>query len=322
MDDILHLKTIGDLHKFLDAGAAHHPLVAVLDFCKQHHPNSGEIRIRSDFYSIIFKNYCRNQIRYGRNTLDFQDGSLVCIAPNQVITIDNDIEVKNDMLGWGLFFHPDLIRGSGLGSKMKDYSFFSYEISEALHLSDKEKKILFDCVLKIQEELTQNIDGYSQALLVSTIELLLNYCSRYYGRQFITRRSVNLAIVARVEEILKGYYNDENKSINKTPSVKDLAEKVNLSSGYLSDLLKKETGRNAMDHIHYYVIEQAKNSLSQSNQSVSEIAYSLGFEYPQYFSRLFKQKTGKTPQEYRFQLPVKLYGSKVEERSNIKTIEK
>jgi AraC-like DNA-binding protein len=226
------------------------------------------------------------------------------------------------MLGWGLFFHPDLIRGSGLGSKMKDYSFFSYEISEALHLSDKEKKILFDCVLKIQEELTQNIDGYSQALLVSTIELLLNYCSRYYGRQFITRRSVNLAIVARVEEILKGYYNDENKSINKTPSVKDLAEKVHLSPGYLSDLLKKETGRNAMDHIHCFVIEQAKNSLSQSNLSVSEIAYSLGFEYPQYFSRLFKQKTGKTPQEYRFQLPVKLYGSKVEERSNIKTIEK
>jgi AraC-like DNA-binding protein len=216
-----------------------------------------------------------------------------------VITIDNDVEVKEDMMGWGLFFHPDLIRGSALGSKMKDYSFFSYEMSEALHLSDKEKQLLHDCIVKIQGELTQNIDSYSQVLIASNIELLLNYCSRYYGRQFITRKSANLDVVSKVEDVLKGYFENEEKRNEGMPSVKYLANTVNLSPSYLSDLLKRETGLNAQDHIHYFVIEQAKNILLQTNQSVSEIAYSLGFEYPQYFSRLFKQKTGKTPLEYR-----------------------
>lgn len=299
MNDILHLKSISDLYRFLNLGYAEHPLIAVVDFSKVIEHTTDEIRIKTDFYSIIFKNYCRNHIRYGRKTLDFQDGSLVCIAPNHAITIDNDIEIKEEMMGWGLFFHPDLIRGTALGSRMKEYSFFSYEISEALHLSDKEKQLLYDCIMKIQGELMQNFDGYSQVLMVSNIELLLNYCSRYYGRQFITRKSENLDVVSKVEKILKAYFESEEKRNEGMPTVKDLASKVNLSSGYLSDLLKKETGLHAQDHIHYFMIEQAKNILLQTNQSVSEIAYSLGFEYPQYFSRLFKQKTGKTPLEYR-----------------------
>ena len=299
MSEILQLKTISDLYKFLSLGYAEHPLIAVVDFSKVIEHAKDEIRIKTDFYSIMFKNYCRNHIRYGRKTLDFQDGSLVCMAPNHLITIDNDIEVKENMIGWGLFFHPDLVRGTSLGFKMKDFSFFSYEISEALHLSDKEKQLLYDCILKIKEELTQNIDGYSQTLIVSNIELLLNYCSRYYGRQFITRKSVNLDVVSKVENILKGFFENEEKRNDGIPSVKELANKVNLSPSYLSDLLKRETGLNAQDHIHYFVIEQAKNILLQTNHSVSEIAYSLGFEYPQYFSRLFKQKTGKTPLEYR-----------------------
>lgn len=299
MSNILHLKTISDLYRFLDLGYAKHPLIAVVDFSSVIEHIKEEITIKTDFYSIMFKNYCRNHIRYGRKTLDFQDGSLICIAPNHIITIDNDIEIKGDMMGWGLFFHPDLIRGTALGEKMKDYSFFSYEISESLHLSEKEKLLLYDCILKIQEELTQNIDSYSQTLMVSNIELLLNYCSRYYGRQFITRKSANRNVVAKVEKILKSYFESIEKKNEGMPSVKYLAGKVNLSPGYLSDLLKKETGLNAQDHIHYSIIEQAKNILIQTNQSVSEIAYSLGFEYPQYFSRLFKQKTGKTPLEYR-----------------------
>jgi AraC-like DNA-binding protein len=172
-------------------------------------------------------------------------------------------------------------------------------MSEALHLSEKEKQLLYDCILKIEGELTQNIDSYSQVLIASNIELLLNYCSRYYGRQFITRKSANLDVVSNVEDILKGYFENEDRGNERMPSVKYLAGKVNLSPSYLSDLLKRETGLNAQDHIHYFVIEQAKNILLQTNQSVSEIAYSLGFEYPQYFSRLFKQKTGKTPLEYR-----------------------
>jgi len=299
MNDLLHLKTISDLYKFLNLGYAQHPLVAIVDFSKTIEYITEEISIKTDFYSILFKNYCRNHIRYGRKTLDFQDGSLVCLAPNRVITIDTDVEVKEDMMGWGLFFHPDLIRGSALGNKIKDYSFFSYEMSEALHLSEKEKQLLYDCILKIEGELIQNIDSYSQVLIASNIELLLNYCSRYYGRQFITRKSANLDVVSNVENILKGYFKNEDRGNERMPSVKYLASKVNLSPSYLSDLLKRETGLNAQDHIHYFVIEQAKNILLQTNQSVSEIAYSLGFEYPQYFSRLFKQKTGKTPIEFR-----------------------
>ncbi len=299
MNDILHLKTISDLYRFLNLGYAEHPLIAIVDFSKVIEHTSDEIKIKTDFYSIMFKNYCRNHIRYGRKTLDFQDGSLVCISPNHIITMDNDIEVKDDIMGWGLFFHPDLIRGSTLGTKMKDYSFFSYHISEALHLSEKEKQLLYDCIQKIQAELSQNIDGYSQLLMVSNIELLLNYCTRYYGRQFITRKSANQDLVNKVESELRNYIENEDKRIAGMPSVKDLAEKVNLSPSYLSDLLRRETGLNAQDHIHYFLIEQAKSFLLQTNQSVSEIAYSLGFEYPQYFSRLFKQKTGKTPLEFR-----------------------
>jgi AraC-like DNA-binding protein len=274
-------------------------MIGVVDFSKTLEHSNTEIRIKTDFYSVMFKNYCRNHIRYGRKTIDFQDGSLVCIAPNHVITIDNDTDVKEDMMGWGLFFHPDLIRGTSLGMKIKDYTFFSYEISEALHLSDKEKQLLYDCILKIKGELTQNIDNFSQLLMVNNVELLLNYCSRYYSRQFITRKSVNLAVVSKVEYILKDYYSGEEKLDIGIPSVKHLSARLNLSPGYLSDLLKKETGLNAQDYIHYFVIEQAKNTLIQTDLSVSEIAYSLGFEYPQYFSRLFKQKTGKTPLEYR-----------------------
>ncbi|MCE2790738.1 MAG: helix-turn-helix transcriptional regulator [Saprospiraceae bacterium] len=300
MSDLIHLKTISDLYRFLKLGFAEHPLVAVVDFSKLADHATEDVRIKPSFYSILFKNYCRNHIRYGRKALDFQDGSLVCIAPNHIVTIDNDIEVNEDMLGWGLFFHPDFIRGTSLGGKMREYTFFSYEISEALHLSDKEKQLLYECILKIQVELTQNMDGYSQDLIVSNIELLLNYCARYYSRQFFTRKNANLDVVSKVDHILRAYFENEETRNSGVPTVKELAGKVNLSPNYLSDLLKRETGLNAQDHIHYFIIEQAKNILMQTNQSVSEVAFSLGFEYPQYFSRLFKQKTGKTPLEYRF----------------------
>jgi AraC-like DNA-binding protein len=201
-------------------------------------------------------------------------------------------------MGWGLFFHPDLIRNTSLNAKMKDYSFFSYEIAEALHLSEKEKQLLFECIVKIQSELKENIDDYSQTIIVSTIELLLNYCNRFYGRQFITRKATNRDILEKVEVLLKEYFSNKRDSFG-LPTVKYLADAVNLSPGYLGDLLKKETGLNAQEHIHHYIIEAAKNILLNSSQSISEIAFQLGFEYPQYFSRLFKQKTGTTPLEYR-----------------------
>lgn len=300
MSAFIHLHTISDLFRFFQLeNRLQHPLIAVIDFSEVNEHINEETRISLDFYALIFKNYNRNNIKYGRKVVDFQDGSLICLAPNQVLEMDNDIEVSPTMEGWGVFFHPDLIRATSLNEKLKDYSFFSYEIKEALHLSEKEKQILHDCILKIGEELKENIDIHSQDIIVSTIELLLNYCSRFYGRQFITRKNSNNSVVIQVEKILNDYFNEKNIKEKGLPTVKYLAEQVYLSSGYLSDLLKRETGKNAQDHIHFYLIEEAKNVLLNSNKSIGEIAYSLGFEYPQYFNKLFKQKTGKTPVEFR-----------------------
>lgn len=300
MNEFVHLQKISDLFKLFQLDTTiQHPLIAVIDFGKvDDYVNEG-IKVSADFYCIIFKNYNRNYLKYGRKIVDFQDGSLICIAPNQVVEMDYDIELSENMMGWGLFFHPDLIRSTPLNDHIKNYNFFSYEISEALHLSEKEKQILYDCVIKIQTELQENIDVHSQAIIVSSLELLLNYCSRFYGRQFITRKSSNNAVVVQIEKILNEYFKRNDISEKGLPTVKYLAEQVNLSPGYLSDLLKKETGKNTQDHIHFYLIEEAKNILLNTNRSVGEIAYSLGFEYPQYFNKLFKKKTGKTPIEFR-----------------------
>lgn len=301
MSKFIYLQTISELFKLFGQGNNfHHPLVAVVDFAKVNGHVSGGMKISADFYSVMFKNYSKNNIRYGRMPFDFDNGSLICMAPGQVIEMNNDPDGSaEDMLGWGLFFHPDLIRATALNGKMQEYSFFSYEMSEALHLSEKEKQVLYDCVLKIAAELQENIDVHSRDILVSTIELLLNYCSRFYGRQFITRSSSNNAVVVQVERFLREYYKRKDLNERGLPTVKSLADQVYLSPGYLSDLLKKETGKNAQDHIHFYLIEEAKNLLLGTQKSVGEIAYSLGFEYPQYFNKLFKQKTGKTAIAFR-----------------------
>lgn len=298
MKPILHLHSIADISNFMES-QTRHPLVEVIDFSKIDEQIEEGTRISCDFYIVMFKNYCANKFRYGRQTYDFQDGSLVCIAPKQVLIMDTEVERKENKMGWGLFFHPDLIRGTSLGSKMKNYSFFSYETNEALHLSDKEKQVLYDTVQKINTELSENIDQHSQTLIVSNIELLLNYCTRYYDRQFITRKTVNSDTLSMVDSILVNYFQSAELSEKRLPTVKYLADQVHLSSNYLSDLLKRETGMNAMDRIHYYLIEEAKNLLLTTNKTVGELAFDLGFEYPQYFSRLFKSKTGVTPVEYR-----------------------
>lgn len=299
MNELLHLQTISDFcNLFKPSEGMRHPLIAVVDFSKiKGHVGDGTM-ISADFYSIMYKTY-QDTVRYGRKPFDFQNGSLICMAPNQVIEMDNEVDSSVDMTGWGLFFHPDLIRGTSLNHKMKDYSFLSYQVSEALHLSEKEQQTLRECVLKIDAELQENIDVYSQEIIVSTIELLLNYCTRFYGRQFITRKMSNNSVVAQVEQLLTEYFKRNQIQEQGLPTVKFLADQVNLSPGYLSDLLKKETGKNTQDHIHFYLINEAKNILLSTNKSVSEIAYSLGFEYPQYFNKLFKQKTGKTPIEFR-----------------------
>lgn len=299
MNNIIHLETISDLHKMLPKSIVKHPLITIIDFTKFDEIFEEGIKISLGFYSIMFKNYCINKLKYGRQTYDFQEGSLICMAPKQVITLDETVEKKPDVFGWGIFFHPDLIRGTSLGKNIKEYTFFSYEKNEALHLSEKEKQILYDCVQKIETELQENIDKHSQTLIVSNLELLLNYCARYYDRQFITRKNVNSDILAKVEEILEEYFHSNNLNEKGLPTVKYLADKVCLSPNYLSDLLKKETGINAQDLIHYHLIEESKNLLLSSNKSISDLSFSLGFEYPQYFSRFFKAKTGMTPIEFR-----------------------
>jgi AraC-like DNA-binding protein len=296
---MIHLRSIGDLHKLFDLGNSFHPLVTVLDFSQVTEVVEQHSKITTDFYSILFKNYCKNTIRYGRKAIDFQDGNLICIAPNQVIEIDNEVEERDDRMGWGLFFHPDLIRSTSLNDKINDYGFFLYDVSEALHLSDKEKTILVDSVKKIQHELQENIDIHSQQIIVSTIELLLSYCQRFYGRQLITRSQTNTSIVSQIQDLLKQSITDSRISELGLPTVKYLAAKVHLSPNYLSDLLKKETGSTAQDLIHAHLLEEAKRLLIHSEKNVSEIAFDLGFAYPQYFNKLFKKKTGITPLAFR-----------------------
>ncbi|MCH7408152.1 helix-turn-helix transcriptional regulator [Belliella sp. DSM 111904] len=300
MSEFIHLKTISDLFKlFRLEQNIQHPLVGVVDFSEVEEHISGATKVTGDFYSIMFKNYSKNNIKYGRHVFDFQNGSLICMSPNQIIEMDYDIEDVGNMLGWGLYFHADLIRATSLGSKMKAYHFFSYEISEALHLSEKEKQILYDCVLKVQLELKENIDGHSQNIIVSTIELLLNYCSRFYGRQFITRKAINHDILSRMERLLDNYFEQEVTLQKGLPTVEYLAGKLNLSPRYLGDLLRSLTGQNAQQHIHGKLIEKAKDYLTATNLSISEIAYQLGFEHSQSFSKLFKAKTQFSPLEFR-----------------------
>ena len=201
--------------------------------------------------------------------------------------------------GWTLAFHPDLIRKSTLSDKIDQYSFFDYDVNEALHLSDDELKTIEQLLDKIVREYSQNLDRHSQNLIISNIELLLDYCARLYDRQFYTRTNINTDIVSKFENLLKAYYQSEKVDELGIPNVQYMARELNLSSNYLSDLLKKETGKTTQEHIHLYVVEKAKNFLLNSNSSISEIGYSLGFDYPQHFSNLFKSKTGLSPSEYR-----------------------
>lgn len=294
---IVKIKSIIELHQFLDLESPKHPLITVIDATKfVIKPEMMEMRFSADLYSVSLKDgHCG--MHYGRKHSDFDRGVMVFAKPNQIFTpSDEPHEITG---GWMLVFHPDLIRKFNLGSEIDDYSFFSYEENEALHLSEDEESILNDSIRNIKEEYNQRIDDYSQKVMVSNIELLLSYCTRFYNRQFNTRSQQNSEILSQVELHLKEYFESGQLSEYGVPSVKYFAEQVNLSSNYLSDVLKKETGRSAKDHINDFLIKKAKSMLVNSGDSVSEIAYALGFNYPHYFSRLFKTKTGISPNKYR-----------------------
>lgn len=294
---IIKFESVSDLHKGLNLEKPKHPLISVIDASKlEMKPEMIGQRLSSNLFTISLKDgYCGMQ--YGRGHYDFEEGVLVFMSPNQVITMTK--ESITNVEGWMLVFHPDLIRRYTLGAEIDNYSFFSYEANEALHLSEDERTVLSDCIRNIQEEYNQRIDDYSQKVMVSNIELLLSYCTRFYNRQFNTRSNQNSEIVTQVETHLKAYFGSGQLSEYGVPSVQYFADKVHLSSNYLSDVLKKETGRSAKDHINDFLIKKAKSMLVNSDDSVSEIAYALGFNYPHYFSRLFKTKTGVSPNKFR-----------------------
>jgi YesN/AraC family two-component response regulator len=249
-------------------------------------------------YAVFLKDAKCGNMTYGCNNYDYEEGSLIFVAPGQVYGIEDDGQKRKGM-GQALIFHPDLIHGTSLGRNIKDYSFFSYEVNEALHLSARERAIVNDCFEKINYELEHAIDTHSKTLIVSYIELFLNYCKRFYERQFITRSHVNKDVLARFEKILDEYYSSEKASESGPPSVSFCAEKLFLSANYLGDLLKKETGKSAQEHIQLKLIDVAKEKIYDPNKSISDIAYELGFKYPQHFTRMFKKNTGLTPNKFR-----------------------
>lgn len=297
-DSITHIKSIAQLHESMGRSKPSHPLISIIDVSTIE---IGEewvgLKMTSDFYTIALKDKSCG-LHYGRNHYDFDEGVLIFTAPNQVMSVEHTQEL-NEIQGWMLFFHPDLIRHTPLGEAIDDYSFFSYDVHEALHLSDVEQRIISDCVAMMDTEISERIDNHSQRVIVSSLELLLNYSLRYYERQFNTRTSQNKDLVSKMETLMKSYYKAGNFTTSGVPSVAYFADKVSLSANYLSDLLKKETGFSAKEHINNFIVDKAKTLLLNSSDSISGIAYTLGFNYPHYFSRLFKRKTGLTPQEYR-----------------------
>ncbi len=300
MEKIINLDNVSE-HNAANNHKTLHPLVSVLDYSKASPRDWGDadtIRFQHSLYSIILKDVKCGDLKYGRNYYDYQAGTLVFIAPNQFTIIDNPKVIYQPM-GYGLVFHPDLIRGTSLAKNIQEYNFFSYQSNEALHLSDDERLMILDIFAKIEFELKQPIDKHSKKLIANNIELFLNYCQRFYDRQFITRDIAHKGILEKFEELLNSYFTSDKPQTVGLPSVAYFADELNLSANYFGDLIKRETGQSAKDYIQNKTIEVAKNTIFESDKTVNEIAYQLGFKYPQHFTRLFKQKVGATPNEFR-----------------------
>ena len=296
MDQVMRLDQVRQYNELLHVETLH-PLVSVIDFsqCRM----TEHIRFSFGFYAIFLKEVRCGDLTYGRSTYDYQEGTLVCLAPGQCIGIDNR-GVKFQPKGWALLFHPDLLRGTELGRNIRRYTFFSYEVREALHLSEQERQTVIECLRNIRHELQQPADRHSRTLIVNNIEMLLNYCTRFYDRQFITRSQVaNKDILTRFEQILNDYFASEQPLDAGLPTVQYCAAQLHLSPNYFGDLVKRETGRTAQEHIQLRLIDAAKERIADPGRPISDVAYCLGFKYPQHFTRLFKKITGLTPNEYR-----------------------
>ncbi|RYZ50761.1 MAG: AraC family transcriptional regulator [Sphingobacteriales bacterium] len=305
MKNVHLIKTIDEYHAITHMDTDH-PLVSIVDFSRmkpepsERNPETEALTF--DFYLVFLKEdnqHC--EIRYGRNKYDYQAGTLVFIAPGQVVSIKEDGPDYKPS-GHALLFHPDLIRGTSLGQHIQDYTFFSYNVHEALHLSAPEKQVVLDCLHKIEFELKQSIDKHSKRLIVSNIELFLNYCTRFYDRQFISRDYQNNGVLEKFNSLLNDYFNSDKPQELGIPSVGYFADELHLSANYFGDLIKKETGKTPQEHLQAKLIDVAKEKIFAPGKTVSEVAYELGFKYPQHFTRFFKQHVGNTPNKYRSSL--------------------
>lgn len=293
------IKTISEFHKSRGLPMPEHPLISVIDYSKiQRQDNFDEINWIFDFYMISQKNGINGKMYYGQQKFDFDEGLLAFMAPNQVFRIQSDPNATEKRSGWMLLIHPDFLWNTSLAKTIKQYDYFDYSVNEALFLSKKEQKTLNNIIQNIKQEYRTNIDKFSKQIIISQIESLLNYSERFYHRQFITREKSNHQILERLENLLDAYF-EQKVSENGLPSVRFIAKELHVSPKYLSTLLKVLTGQNTQQHIHNKLIDKAKTKLSTTNLTVSEIAYELGFEHSQSFSKLFKSKTQLSPLEFR-----------------------
>src|SRR5690554_1588734 len=300
MEKTFHFNSISEFHDFCNLPGPEHPLISLIDYSKVSYPvNDSELKWIQHFYSVGLKRNVNAKFNYGQQQYDFDSGVLSFIAPLQFLKLEINPDVVAEPTGWLLLIHPDFLWNTSLAKKIKSFDFFQYAVNEALFLSDKEEKIIVDILLKIEEEYQSNIDKFSQELIIAQLEMLLIYSERFYERQFITRKKSNHELLERFEKVLSDYFDNGGLSENGIPTVTKIAETLNISPNYLGTLLRLHTQQNTRQHIQNKLIEYAKQQLSTTNLSVSEIAYELGFEHPQSFSKLFKQKTNQTPLEFR-----------------------
>ncbi|MFV0555064.1 MAG: helix-turn-helix domain-containing protein [Mangrovibacterium sp.] len=297
MKNIYRIETVNDYCKLHGIETAH-PLVSIIDFSQLKSDYSNHTHFHYGVYAIFLKEYDCGELRYGRNKYDYQEGSLVCVQPGQMVEL---IKPKNTNTrkGWALLFHPDLILGTNLAKQINDYTFFSYAINEALHTSEQERKMILELFSKIQHEVHRPIDKYSRKLIVDNIQLFLDYCMRFYDRQFITREHLNQGVLEKFEAELHNYFKTEKPLLIGLPSVAYFADALHLSANYFGDLIKKETGKTAQEYIQFQLMNMAKNKVLDHSKTLSEVAYELGFKYPQHFTRMFKKNVGMSPSDYR-----------------------
>ena len=300
MKSMHYFKSLSEFHRYSNLPKPEHPLISLVDYSKVNYPtDSDKIKWVQDFYSIGLKRNVSEKFNYGQQEYDFDEGVFSFVAPQQTLTIEINQNIQVNASGWLLLIHPDFLWNTPLAKSIKNYDFFGYDVNEALFLSEKEENIIIELLKNIQREYQSNIDKFSQNIIISQIELLLNYAERYYERQFITRKITNHQILTRLEERLNHYFNNSAVLANGIPTVSLIANDLNLSPNYLSNTLKVISGQSTQQHIQNKLIEKAKKKLSTTNLTISEIAYELGFEYPTSFSKLFKNKTNSSPLEFR-----------------------